>query len=346
MRQITKYAYANAKIRAMLSRLLDPLFLDSLMEARDFAACVDLLKKTQYAAIFEKVDRNDPDIRRLEDELTAFDEAVFRKVSSPLFSPEKEFVMLLLESHEIEALKVALRLWFNKPQGIDPADFLPSRKILNDIDYAKIAQGQNIEEIIFLLAETPYFRALARGREKFKAKNSLFYLEASLDVDYYERVFSAVSRFSPSDQRLAKRILGIEIDIENIGWLVRLRKYYNLGLGDMLDWVIPGGSRINKDTVRECYSADGLGKILESCALGPYAKIKDLTEQNIFFLESLLYQFLLREVKRALAGFPFSIGTVMGYLILKRRETKNLISILNGKKMGWKKDELSALISL
>ena len=346
MRQITKYAYANAKIRAMLSRLLDPLSLESLMEAGDLAACVDLLKKTQYSPIFEKVERGDPDIRLLEDELTAFDEAVFRKVSGLLHSPEKEFVMLLLERYEIEAVKVALRLWFRKPQGVDPADFLPSRKILNDIDYGRIVNGQNIEEVIVLLAETPYFRALARGREKFKAKNSLFYLEASLDVDYYERIFAGVSRFSASDERLAKQVLGIEIDIENIGWLVRLRKFYNLGLGDMLDWVIPGGSRINKETVRECYSADGLGKLLESCALGPYSKIKDLTEQNIYFIEGLLYQFLLREVKRALAGFPFSIGTVMGYLILKRRETRNLISILNGKKIGWKKDELSALINL
>lgn len=345
MRQITKYAYANAKIRAMLSQLLDGPRLEALLQAKDLYEALDLLKKTQYAEAVGRMERENPDLQQLERELAVHDEAVFRKVGSVLGAPEKELVFLLLEKYEIESLKVVLRLWYRHPQ-VNPADFLPASQIIHPIDYKKILNAESIEEVIVLLDKTPYRQPLVRAREIFKQKESLYYLEAALDVDYYERVLKSVERFSVSDRKVALKIIGIEIDIENINWLIRLRKYYNIALEDMLEWIIPGGERINKDTVRRYYTTDGLGKIVESVALGPYVKIKEMTEQNIYLIEGFLYEFLYREVKRALAGFPFSIGTVLGYLILKRRETRNLISILNAKRYGWKKDELLALLAI
>jgi V/A-type H+/Na+-transporting ATPase subunit C len=343
--QLAKYAYANAKIRAMLSRLLEPQFFDSLLSAKSFAESVDLLQKTPYGSVTAKADREAPDIHLLEEGFSLFDETVFRKVGLILSPAEQEFVLLLLEKFEIEPLKVALRIWYRKLR-VDPGRFFPQHTVLHPVDYAKVINAQSIEELIVLLAETPYFRALARARDQFKQKDSLFYLEASLDLDYYERVLASIARFSPGDRATARRIIGIEIDIENINWLIRLKKYYNLALEDILASVIPGGERVTPDTVRRSYSTDGLGGILESVAIGPYTQIREMSEQNIYLIEGFLYEFLLREVKRALAGFPFSIGTVLGYLILKRRETRNIISILNAKQLGWQKDAVSSLISV
>lgn len=345
MSQLTKYAFANAKIRAMLSRLLEPQFFDAFMAARTVGEALDLLKKTPYEAVVGRVDRDAPDIHRLEEGFAAFDEDIFRKVSAMLHPPEKQFVLLLLEKSEIEALKVALRIWHRKVR-VDPEEYLPGRTILYPVDYRRVIAAKSIEELIVLLAETPFFRALARGRERFQEKNSLFYLEAALDIDYYERVLATVGTFSPSDREMARRVLGIEIDIENINWLVRLRKYYDLALGDMLEWFIPGGQRVTKDTLRKSYATDGLSNILESVSVGPYAVIKGVPEQNLQFIENVLYEVLFRQVKRALAGFPFSIGTVLGYLLLKRRETRNIVSIVNAKRLGWKKDALASVIRI
>ena len=145
---------------------------------------------------------------------------------------------------------------------------------------------------------------------------------------------------------IARKILGVAVDIENINWLIRLRKYYALGMGQMLDWVLPGGSRITKDTVRSFYASDGLTKVVESVALGPYAAIRQMVEENASEIEKFLYEFLFREIKRALSGFPFTIGTVLGYLLLKQNETRNVISLLNAKKLGLSKQELEHLITL
>ena len=115
-------------------------------------------------------------------------------------------------------------------------------------------------------------------------------------------------------------------------------------MGEILDWVIPGGDKIDKDSVRRFYASDGLTKVVESIAFGPYLKVKDLVEENIFLIEQFLHELMLREVRRALAGFPFTIGTVLGYLVLKRRETKNLISLCYAKYFGLERQETNQLL--
>lgn len=345
MRQISAYAYANARIRAMLSRLIDGAHFQQMLDSKDAYELVEKLKNTEYRRTFESVEPDSLDLVALERSLTRYDIDTYRKVGSFLKGAEHELVILLLERYEIEALKTALRIWFRKP-AIDPGEVLPSERIVYPIDYRRLIEARTAEEVMVLLNETPYEKPLVRNRDAFKEHDSLFYLEAGLDVDYYERILKITEKLAPADRKVASKIMGIEIDIENINWLIRMRKYYSFGMGQMLEWVLPGGTWIDKERVRSFYTSDGLNKIVESVALGPYAGIKDLAEKNIHLIEGFLYSFLLREIKKALAGFPFSIGTVLGYLLLKRRETRAVISLLNARQGNAGNDQLLPLLNL
>jgi V/A-type H+-transporting ATPase subunit C len=346
MKQLAKYSFANAKIRAMLSFLIDPATFNTLLEGKDIYEVLEALKKTPYKSIIENLDLENINLQVLEKEFLRYDLKMYRKVGDALSTArEKDFVSLLMHRYELEELKVILRIWHKKLPVIWE-DYIIEPNISFDIDFKKIITSQTIEEIILLLDQTPYKPALLKVKDKFKERNSTFYLEAALDVDYYKRLVACIDKFSSADKKIAQRILSVEIDVENISWLIRLRKYYSLGMGEMLDWVIPGGQWINKDTVRRFYTSDGLTKVVESVALGPYVKIKDLIEENAALIENFLYSLLLREVKKALSGFPFTIGTVIGYLILKHKETRNIISLLNAKHYGWQKQEIVTLLNL
>ncbi|MGE5197368.1 MAG: V-type ATPase subunit [Deltaproteobacteria bacterium] len=345
MRQLTKYAFANAKIRAMLSYLLDSAVFSRLLEMADIYEIKEELKKTVYKDVMEKVAQETFDLNVLERELLRHDLKIYDKIFLVLTTPkEKEFVGLLKQRYELEQLKVALRIW-HKKIPVEPQDYLLSEKISFDIDFKKIILCKTLEEVILLLDETPYKKPLLKNREKFKERNSIFYLEVALDIDYYQRLFDCIGKFSSVDKGVARKILGVAIDIENINWLIRLRKYYSLGMGEILDWVIPGGDKIDKDRVREFYTSDGLTKVVESVASGPYVKVKDLMEENVSLMENFLYEVLFHQVKRTLAGFPFTIGTILGYLILKHRETMNIVSLFYAKRFGLKKEESMNLLN-
>jgi V/A-type H+-transporting ATPase subunit C len=220
------------------------------------------------------------------------------------------------------------------------------QKLCFEIDYKKILVAGSIEEVMIALSETPYKKPILNGRNKFKEKDSVFFLEASVDIDYYERLYEAINKLSLPDRKAAKKIVGIIIDMENIRWLLRLRKYHAIGIGDILEWVVPGGGWIDKDTVKRFYSSDGLSKIVESVSLGPYAQIKDLVEKNIHLIEGLLYNILFSEIKKILSGFPFTIGTIIAYLVLKYRETRSIISLFYAKEYKLQKEEFQPLLNL
>jgi len=347
MRDLATYSFINAKIRAMISFLISPGLFSRMLEAEDFHKAMELLKESPYYKnAIEGIPKEITDSMIIEKQFIKNDLGIYKKIyrSAP-GKTEKELISLFIEKYELEQLKAALRIW-NKKIPVNANDFILGEKISFDIDYKKIIYAPNIEEIILILDDTPYRKPILSARNRFKEKGSTFYLEVSLDIDYCRRILSCAELLSPRDQEIAKRVIGIEIDIENINWLIKMRKYYSLAAGDILEWMIPGGARINKENVVSLYTTDGLTKIVDSVALGPYAKIKELIEENMSFIENFLHEVLLKEIKRALSGYPFTIGAILGYVVLKRNETKNIISLLYAKDLGWKRDETNNLLNI
>ncbi|MDD2703491.1 MAG: V-type ATPase subunit [Candidatus Omnitrophica bacterium] len=344
MRDLAAYSYANARIRALLSYLISPPLLSRLLEAKDVYEVIEGLKGTDYKSIQEQFEQGRTDLSDIEKGFFIHDLGAYDKVYDSLSGKrEKELVFLFIQRYELQELKAVLRIW-NKKAPVDTRDYLVGRKIAFDIDFHKISAAQNIEELILLLDETPYKTPLLKAKDRFKRTGSVFYLETALDIDYYRRLLACVDTLSGGDRRIARKVLGIEIDIENINWLVRAKKYYSLATGEILEMIIPGGGTISADTVRQLSGSEGLEGLLDNIAVGPYMKIKDFAAGNAALLENFLYEIMLREIRRLLAGFPFTIGTVLGYLILKNRETRILTSLLYAKHYGLKKEEALPLI--
>ena len=115
MSDLSKYSYANARIRAMLSYLLDPALFSRLWEAKDIYEVLEILKGTVYKDIAGKFDGAQVDLMALEKEFLKSDLDAFDKVSSSLSTKkEQELVSLFIQRYELEELKTALRIWQKK----------------------------------------------------------------------------------------------------------------------------------------------------------------------------------------------------------------------------------------
>lgn len=347
MQDLSKYSFANARIRAMLSALLPEEFFVSLSEARDLQEALSMLKGTAYSALQDDLKIvSSADLPAAERFISAQEAAAYKKVISSVSSPrERDFLLLLRQKLEIEQLKTALRIWHRK-LPVAWEDYIDKEESGSLLDFGRLAGAESIEEFILLLEDTPYKRALMKAREQYKREDKVFLLEVALDIDYYDRISGAIARLSAADRRVASRIIGVEIDIENINLLLRFRKYYSRNMSEMLDWFIPGGLRLNRDQVRGFYTSDGMTQVVNSLSLGPYARIKGIFEDNFFLIESFLYGLLAQEVKTALSGFPFTIGTAMAYLISSRRQASLLVSLLYAKAYGHSKNDVMQSLNI
>ena len=333
MGSVSTYAYINAKIRAMRAQLLTAEQIDSLVQALTIRDCIPLLKNTPYAQLLPD-DTNTLNIHILESAIVNHAIAEIQKIKQHSPKSLQPLISLFLEYYEINKLKHILRLW-SRQETDDYLDLL-KKPVCYDLPLSRLLESRSLEEFVLQLAHTPFKTPLFNSLALYTTKKTLFYCESNLDKDYYTRLSAAFSALSSQDRSIAKHLLGIEIDIQNINMVVRLREFYKLPLGEILECIIPFGYKINEKMVRNLYTADNVPAFISSIGLAPYKELAVLmqtteTEHTMLMIDTILWQFLLRQSITQFTRYPFTIGIILGYCILKRIEIKNLISIINSK---------------
>jgi len=334
MSALARYAFTNAKVRAMLSSLFTKPQLNSLVSAKDIDEFLSVAKASTYESIFKKLT---PPYEPRVIELGLVRDAIEKhnRILKNLKGPPAEVVFLLLSKYELANLKNLLRIWHTMADG-EELNYLYKEKICYDIPISEVLTRKTIEEVILLLDKTPYKDALMNGRTGFKERGSIFYLEIALDIDYYKRLWNKVAALSPMDRGLASRLIGVEVDIKNISWIVRFKQYYKMPLGELVSYIIPGGYQIAEPLIRKVYSSEDIRTVITGLSRKPYQDLTTLVsgaydKSKMFMLEAMLWQVLLKEAKSALSKFPFTIATVLAYLILYTAEARNIVSLLYSK---------------
>ena len=329
----------NAKVRARLSTLLSPEQINRLAEARDLAEFYAALDGTIYERIFSRPEITfDP---RVGERLLLEQEVEWHtELLQDLRRAERDLIAHFLEKYEIENLKVALRIREGN-RGEEEMNYIIRRALPHALPYQAISETGSLEQALSLLSGTPYFAAVNAVLDDYKTRGTLFPVEIGLEIDYYRRLKQRVEALAKRDREIARHIMGLEIDQKNIGWLIRLKFYYDIPLGELLDYNIPGGYKMTREKLRQSFKAESIREVLSVALEKSYRAAADILIREeklsrLYLLEIILWTYLLGEARKILGGFPFTIGTVLAYLVLKRTEIRNIISILNGKvyKMG------------
>lgn len=333
-RPVSKYSLVNAKVRARLSTLLGPEQIDRLADARDLAEFYSALSGTIYEDIFEQ-----PEIAfdaRVGERLLLEREIEWHsELLKDLKGAEKALVSHFLEKYEIENLKTALRIREGR-RDLEEMKYMVRKRLPHSLPYQAITEAGSLEDAVSYMTGTPYHDAIYSVMDDYMEKKTLFPVEINLEIDYYRRLKDQVAALGKRDREIARKLIGLEIDRKNLAWLIRLKFYYDVPTGDLFEYNIPGGYRMTTDRLRQSFKAESINEVL---SLALEKSLKNASEilvqgeelSKLYLLEIFLWNYLIAEAKRTLGGFPFTIGTVLSYLILKRTEIRNIITILNGK---------------
>jgi len=341
---ISRYSLVNAKVRARLSGLLPDKLIRHLAETSEVEDFYNALSGTVYEGIFSR-----PELAidtRIAEKLLLEKEIVWHKeLLKDLKGEVRDLVSHFLEKYEIENIKTVLRI----RSGVgcdDNYEYIADIKLPNSIPYRGLLEAPTMEDALSLLAGTPYINPAFEALDDYKERKTLFPIETSLEIDYYNRLKDKVKKLDKRDGQIARRLIGIEIDQKNIDWLMRLKFYYDIPVADLLDYNIPGGYSLNRSKLIRLFQTESMENLL-SVALDQFlGKASGFFSGSVqgggklFILEIILWNYLVSEARKTLGGFPFTIGTILAYLILKRAEVRNLITILNGKVLGMDRDAI------
>jgi len=351
---ISKYSFINAKLRARISNILPDEIFDHLAKASSIDAALAVLRGSAFASL-EEVYSNTGDIKLAELDLLKYEIDLYRGVRKSLHENSKQLIDSLLCEFEIDNLKNAIRIYFSRKirKNWDETviHYLLYDPIIHNIPIDMIINATSLDEIAGLCEKTPYAQIIRKHESIVASEGSLFRLEISLDHFYYNNLLATIKKMDSDDRTIALKLIGVEIDLQNIRWIIRLKDFYDLSLQEALSVIIPGGSQINATVMEELYRASNVTAVLQRFVKEIYpalsallsSQVSDNTSRLLLILR-ILDEIRKHEVERILSGYPFTVGIILAYFILKNNELKKLRMILNAKQFGISQERIEGMI--
>ena len=128
------------------------------------------------------------------------------------------------------------------------------------------------------------------------------------------------------------RDCGTKIDLLNLQWIYRAKKYYHMLPPDIYSLLIPIHYRIHIDLLKELVETPSLDEFMKSAEKTAYARkfnlTKNLTIEKMY--KDCLYKLYLADRR----SNPYSIAAVNTYLFLKEEELEKLTTALECVRYG------------
>lgn len=336
MKSLKQYVYLNALLRARLSQRLGAGEMNALINAADMSAVASLLEHTDYRELSPLIESGTP-LKLIEKALLKIEIGRYRSALRHARGAVANLIFSLMELYDVGKVQGLLRLW--KEGEMEEHDIIIEEKICWNIPEDKILNAASIEEIILLLDATPFKKALTSGYARYRQSGRLFPLETALEADYFQRLWETMGKLSARDRSAASRILGLEIDIRNVESLARLKRYTGLPASDARDVLLPGGLNLNQQRLLDAYSSRAPRTLIAMLRMAPPPLPMAMgggrgTIDQLRLIHAFLENVLERDARRALGGYPFTIGTVIAYFTLMRVESHTVRRIIAGKYLG------------
>lgn len=351
---LSKYSFINAKLRARISKILPDEMFDELAKAPSVDAALALLREMPFARL-EEIYSQTGDLKQAELEMLRSEIELYRNIIQYVHPNTAQLIDALLTQFEIDNLKNAVRIYFErKIRGSSmksSAHYVLYERIIHDIPIDIIVNADNFDEVAGACEGTPYNQIIKKYSHTVESDKSLFRMEVALDHLYYERLLSAIDKLDRRDRSIALRLTGVEIDLQNINWIIRFKNFYNLPLDAVLAAIVPGGFNLDKAVMSELYSAQNVTSVLQGFVKRKYPELSALlsaqtsdSTSRLLLIRRILDEIRKNEVHRILSGYPFTVGIILSYFVLKRDELKKIRTILNAKYYGIEQERIESMI--
>ncbi|RDY29877.1 V0D/AC39 family V-type ATPase subunit [Lachnotalea glycerini] len=335
MYNLLSYSGVTTKIRAMESNLLteeDYRELASLKSVSE--AAVFLRNKSAYRDLFADVDEtrlHRGQIERLLKLSLYRDFTNIYKFSNP---EQRNFLMLYFMRYEASILKTCMRSVLNGSSDI------PNKDIVRDffehfsaINMDQLFVVHTIEEFVACLKGTNYYKPLSKLLTL--SSPTLFDYEMTLDLYYFSHLWKQSQKLLKGKElKSLSESYGSKIEMLNIQWIYRSKKYYNMTAADIYALLIPVSYKMKKQELMRLVESANMEDFNSNLSTTYYAKIvlpDTLTGEK---LEDLYNKILDKINIKSARRNPYSVASMNMYLSRKDHEVSRITNALECIRYG------------
>lgn len=344
IRTVRKYAFINARVRAMMSKLLTKEVIDSLIDAKDFRTVVGLLEQSSYGSRletlqFEEINSENLDRIFSEDFINTFN-TVFN------ISPHtvKECLNKIRMKFEARTLKTILRAKAANLILEEAMRYLiPVGSFSREFCEELLKEKKSLREIVESIPIQVFRDTLEENWKIYEETQSILPLEIAVDKAAFKEIWKYIEdEMSGLDKQIVEHVIGTEIDTINIKIILR-GKILKLEYDFIQNLLLEANYKLEEEIIRQSLQANSIGEVIKIVAVPPYQAIlnkalKEYKKERSLAIFEMELDKLIYEVSREAGfgspfryGYPFQIGTILCYLNLKWFEIRNLKTIIVGK---------------
>lgn len=341
---LISYSAITTKVRAMQSHLISDDQFQTLSGVEDVRSAADFLKQLPaYADFFSDLDDTKLHRAHIEQLLTLSEYRDFARLYRFSNQAQRRFLNLYFMHYEIGIIKQTLRnVLSQQKMDLNLSVFQDFFDKHASIDLVALSQTGNLTDFITHLEGSPYHDLLAKLTEQ--GKTSLFDYEMELDLYYFKSIWKVKSKIlSKSERKILDACFGSRLDLLNLQWIYRAKKYYHLPPADIYALLIPVNYRLRSTEIRRLTEASGTEEFFAALKDTYYGSTRYPQLDETPDLE-LLYHEILNQIYAATGQkHPYSIAILDSYLYFKEREKRRIITTIEGIRYGLSAGDIFAL---
>ena len=341
MGNVMTYSGITVKIRAMQAKLLKDGDYEQIASMRSVPEVTEFLKeKPAYEKYLEEMNSTLYHRGNVEKILyqSLFDDysRIFR-FGGP---QQKQFLKTYWKRYEVDVINYCLRIVFNHYQI--PFDLDYKKEYFDrysQISIDALVASKNVEELVDNLAGTEYYEPLKKIREMETA--TLFDYDMALELYYFITLWKRQKRLLKGKElKLYARDCGTKIDLLNLQWVYRAKKYYHMLPPDIYSLTIPIHYRLSVKEYKTLVETPSLEEFLRQAENTWYARKYDFGDGRTM---EQTYKDCLRHLYLAdRRQNPYSVASIYTYLYLKEEEIDKLTTALECIRYGLPRSETLA----
>lgn len=339
-----RYSGLATKVKAMSGKLLKEEDFDQIGSLDSVPAVIGWLKKKpSYARILEKEDENNLHRGQAEGLIMQSLLSDFSKLYRFSNLEQRAFLDGYFRRFEISCIKMLIRSLFSGRDAL--SDFSEYEAVFSRhsaFPLARVAAAQTMDSLIAALQGTPYAGVLKRVRQGNSGR--LFDYEFALDMFLFRNQWKRAQKdLKKEDKETVLRSVGTQIDVLNLQWIYRAKKYYNMEASEIYAIIIPVHYRLKKEEVVRMAEADSVAGLMTAIGGTKYGRY--LEEGVLPDPEKVGTQIQEAIHRTMLRHSPYSAACLDVYLYEKEREVRKVITAMECVRYGLPSDKIREYLS-
>jgi V/A-type H+-transporting ATPase subunit C len=335
---VLSYLYVNAKIMAKEGKFISSARWEDLWGCTSPGEIASLLEGTDYAPYLSEGAINEAKEleRAILEEFSDLGTEISKIVPKGAW-PIKEY---LLRKWDIVNLRTAIR---GIQGGVGKEEILDSFIEGGELDFdffKSLVDTEGMDDFVALLAKTPY-QALSEALAKFNETKKLFFLESSLDKIFWEDVWKKALKAKGIKE--FRDFLEVCVETHNLKIILRARND-GLCLEDIDPFLIPECTLLNE--LLPAFDEEDLSGLIslleDTIYFEPLLTGQHEHERtgSVLSFEEVLDAQVLEKAGDIRKKKPFGLGPLIGFLVAKDAEVRNLLAVVRSTEVDLNRDEI------